>query len=381
SGSTALVASRRPPMPTSSTARSTPARAKRSRATAVTTSKKVAPSSVASGRTSATSAAISAALASSPSTRARSPTRCRWGLVNSPVRQPPACRAAASSRATLPLPLVPPTSAVRKARCGEPRRASSSRIVPSPARAPKRWSAKSHANGSSLAWRGASGALIGLAELRQLAAGAGVVVAFNQARDLLVAPHAADQRGAVGGVVAPRLARAGQPAAARLGRDARLGEQVREHAPQHELRRAELAHVMQQGGAHQLRARLRVARKQAPRHLDAVRALLRRQLLEQARLRWAQPAARPAVVGPRQRRQRRDQGAARGVEVPRGGLRLHGGQSTPGHTVCSLGNAPGAQAAPGPANDRRGEDAGHPEPEPEPLPGHGPGPAGAAGAA
>src|SRR5690606_15223161 len=65
----------------------------------------------------------------------------------------------------------------------------------------------------------------------------GVMVPPHQPRHLFGAPGAADQYSAVLCVMNACLARTGQARQARLGGHASCGQEVREHAPKHELRR------------------------------------------------------------------------------------------------------------------------------------------------
>jgi len=125
-GTTRLVASKRPPSPTSSTATSTPASRNRSKATAVVASKKVGSVSSAP-RARADAMARSTRLAADrirsgstgrPSMANRSSRRIRCGEVYRPVRLPEARRPASTMAATEPLPLVPATSTELHASCG-----------------------------------------------------------------------------------------------------------------------------------------------------------------------------------------------------------------------------------------------------------------------
>jgi hypothetical protein len=134
-GVTALVESRRPPSPTSSTTSSTPASRKSNSATAVVASKNVgarsaplARSASTWGRTRSTADARSASSTSRPPTRKRSVQRSRWGEVKVPTRRPAAESTASASRAVDPLPLDPAMWRIRRLRSGRPSRSSNAWI-------------------------------------------------------------------------------------------------------------------------------------------------------------------------------------------------------------------------------------------------------------
>ncbi len=78
---TTLVASRRPPMPTSSSTRSAGVRAKARKAATVVTSKKVMGRPALTRSTSSRMAESASSATSSPATRMRSLKRTRCGLV------------------------------------------------------------------------------------------------------------------------------------------------------------------------------------------------------------------------------------------------------------------------------------------------------------
>ena len=109
SGAMTLVESSRPPSPTSTTARSTPASAKQRNASAVVASKKVAPVRSMAGRSRASASASSAASTGRPPMRMRSVNETRCGEVYRPIVRPgcAARRADSQSALTEPLPLVP----------------------------------------------------------------------------------------------------------------------------------------------------------------------------------------------------------------------------------------------------------------------------------
>ena len=116
-GVTTLVASSRPPRPTSTTARSTRARRNHDRAIAVAASKNVggwvrpparSSASVCPNTRAASSRSAGSSIAA-PSTAKRSVIDVRWGEVYRPARYPASRRALAIIAATEPLPLVPAT--------------------------------------------------------------------------------------------------------------------------------------------------------------------------------------------------------------------------------------------------------------------------------
>ena len=136
--STTFVASSLPPMPTSSTTTSQPARSKQTMASAVMRSKTVGLSSICSTHCSRISAArhISSSETSSPSMRMRSLYFRRWGDVYSPVLYPASCSTDASMAAVDPLPLVPAIWTNCILFWGSPARCSSCFTRDSPRRLP-----------------------------------------------------------------------------------------------------------------------------------------------------------------------------------------------------------------------------------------------------
>ncbi len=86
-GATTLVGSSRPPSPVSTTAHSTPCRAKEAKASAVIISNVLIPGVASNaGRNSASSSTNSTFAISAPLSRMRSRKVCRCGEVYSPVR-------------------------------------------------------------------------------------------------------------------------------------------------------------------------------------------------------------------------------------------------------------------------------------------------------
>src|SRR5437899_3951977 len=136
SGVPTVVASRRPPRPTSSTATSTASRAKWSRASAVVASNIVASSRATSVPRASTPSTTPSSGMGSPSTRMRSRNETRCGEVYRPTRWPAALRIAASIAATEPLPFVPPTWTSRYRCSGRPSASRSPSIRSSPCRMP-----------------------------------------------------------------------------------------------------------------------------------------------------------------------------------------------------------------------------------------------------
>src|SRR2546427_3612985 len=136
SGEPTVVASRRPPRPTSSTATSTASRAKWSRASAVVASNIVASSRATSVPRASTPSTTPSSGMGSPSTRMRSRNETRCGEVYRPTRWPADLRIAASIAATEPLPLVPPTWTSRYRCSGRPSASRSPSIRSSPWRMP-----------------------------------------------------------------------------------------------------------------------------------------------------------------------------------------------------------------------------------------------------
>ena len=126
SAATTLVASQRPPSPTSITPTSTASSARCASAMAVSSSKKVTGWAWSPSRSSArasisrampstsvwTSANTSGAIACRP-TRMRSRTSWRWGETYVPVRRPIASSSAVTIRTVEPFPFVPVTCTVR----------------------------------------------------------------------------------------------------------------------------------------------------------------------------------------------------------------------------------------------------------------------------
>mmetsp|Transcript_87526 Transcript_87526/g.245844 ORF Transcript_87526/g.245844 Transcript_87526/m.245844 type:complete len:201 (+) Transcript_87526:785-1387(+) len=103
-----LVQSHLPPSPVSSTAQSTPAAVKHTKASAESFSNGVAcPSASTAGRTRRIAVTTRSLLTSSPSIRMRSRHECKCGDVKSPTREPLARSAASQSADVVPLPLVP----------------------------------------------------------------------------------------------------------------------------------------------------------------------------------------------------------------------------------------------------------------------------------
>ncbi len=109
SGSSTLVASRRPPSPTSTTDTSTPARANISNAIAVVASKKVAWSASTIGSRRPIQSTTASSVTGVPSIRMRSRKSTRCGELYTPTRTPARLSSASSVAHTLPLPFVPPT--------------------------------------------------------------------------------------------------------------------------------------------------------------------------------------------------------------------------------------------------------------------------------
>ena len=117
SPSAVLVESHEPPIPTSITATSTGASAKATKASTVSSSKKVrgaSPAAASSASTRSTNGEISSQASAtspssigSPSIMTRSVNRSRCGLVNRPVRRPWARTIDSTIRAVDVLPLVP----------------------------------------------------------------------------------------------------------------------------------------------------------------------------------------------------------------------------------------------------------------------------------
>src|SRR5437660_397317 len=140
-GSTTLVASSRPPSPTSTTAICTRSCAKARKPISVVSSKKVSPSSRSAHGTrraiSASSAAARSSETGSPATRIRSQKWKRCGEVYSPVRSPAARRAASAKAQVDPFPLLPATCSTGQASCGSPSSESAWRIRSRPSFMPK----------------------------------------------------------------------------------------------------------------------------------------------------------------------------------------------------------------------------------------------------
>ena len=130
-GCMALVASSRPPSPTSSTTILAWDVAKWSKPNAVMISKKVASRSwncgsqasslATTGRTTSIKAIRRSLDTSRPSTLSRSSSRFRCGEVNRPVDRPEAVSAAASITEVEPFPLVPVTWTIVKSSWGSPK--------------------------------------------------------------------------------------------------------------------------------------------------------------------------------------------------------------------------------------------------------------------
>src|SRR3989475_3427632 len=144
-GCTTLVASRRPPRPTSITRTSTPRKARN--AISVTISKNVSPGSPSAqgtrARTSSSSSQARSSEMGSPSSRMRSQKWLRCGLVYSPVRSPAARKADSANAQVDPLPLVPATCSAGAPRSGLPSSAQASCMRSSPSFTPKLPRAKS----------------------------------------------------------------------------------------------------------------------------------------------------------------------------------------------------------------------------------------------
>ncbi len=129
SGVTRLVASSRPPNPTSSTTVSTWDASKQRKAIAVSTSKVVTPSIAATwGRSRSTSVTKLSSGIGSPPTRIRSRGSCRCGDVYSAVRCPAARSTRSIMAAVEPFPFVPATCTTRSRACGSPSRAIKARM-------------------------------------------------------------------------------------------------------------------------------------------------------------------------------------------------------------------------------------------------------------
>ena len=138
SPSAVLVESHAPPIPTSTTATSTGASEKATKARTVSSSKNVSgasPASASCASTRATNGAISSQAATtaasaigSPSTTMRSVNRMRCGLVNRPVRNPRLRSRLSMRRAVEVLPLVPVMWITRYVRCGSSRYSSRRRV-------------------------------------------------------------------------------------------------------------------------------------------------------------------------------------------------------------------------------------------------------------
>ena len=128
-----LVASRRPPRPASTTARSTPAAARATNAAAVATSNWVTASPSSSVRLTvraastvrSTAAAKAAGSISAPRSSTRSDHREGCGETHAPVATPCASSRAAVIRVTEDLPFVPTTWIEAKRCCGIPSRVQS----------------------------------------------------------------------------------------------------------------------------------------------------------------------------------------------------------------------------------------------------------------
>ena len=149
-----LVASSRPPSPTSMIAASAGERAKARKATAVVASKKLGSMPLLASRTSFSSAASWPSSISWPAIRMRSLKRTRCGLVKAWILWPAASSAARRKAQTEPLPLVPATwNTGGSASCGRPRRSSRRVIRSRPRRSPP---GDNFASKSSSAWTAGS---------------------------------------------------------------------------------------------------------------------------------------------------------------------------------------------------------------------------------
>ncbi len=156
-GCTTFVESRRPPRPTSSTATSTRARRKSSKAIAVVTSKNVGgdSSDPSASRPSITRRTCSINSTSrlestgTPSTANRSSRRTRCGDVYRPTFTPAARRAQSIMAVTDPLPFVPATRMLLKCVSGWPRAAASAWMFARPNLMPNFSSARRYSNGST----------------------------------------------------------------------------------------------------------------------------------------------------------------------------------------------------------------------------------------
>ena len=143
---TTFVASKRPPMPTSSTATSTLRRRKIERASAVVASKNVGgwpsrPDAQSRSIVSLTAAASVRRASSStgrPSTANRSLSAIRCGEVYRPVAYPAARSPRSVMAATEPLPFVPAMRSDLNRRSGLWRAAFSTRMLSSPSFMPNR---------------------------------------------------------------------------------------------------------------------------------------------------------------------------------------------------------------------------------------------------
>ena len=136
--STALVASRRPPMPASSTTMSQPLWANQTRATAVTAANSQGSSPVSASICSAARRTWSVTAASwsggiiSPLIWNRSRNSSTKGEMVQPTLYPAFCRMLDSMAAVLPLPLVPTMCTNFRLASGLPSRASSCRSDSTP---------------------------------------------------------------------------------------------------------------------------------------------------------------------------------------------------------------------------------------------------------
>ncbi len=136
--SATFVESHSPPIPTSITMTSTGASAKVAKASTVSASKKVSASSPLAtssastisryGRMSSQLRANASLVIGSPSSRIRSLTRSRCGLVSSPVRRPVARRSDSIIRLVDVLPLVPVMWMIGAERCGSPSSSTARRV-------------------------------------------------------------------------------------------------------------------------------------------------------------------------------------------------------------------------------------------------------------
>ena len=145
-----LVASSRPPRPTSTMQASAVCSAKARKAAVVVTSKKLALTPSAMSSTRARYPASGASSINWPATRMRSLNRTRWGEVKTWTLLPSASMAARRKAQVEPLPLVPATwKTGGSARCGSPSRSSRRVIRSSPNMSAPGESAQSR---SSCAW-------------------------------------------------------------------------------------------------------------------------------------------------------------------------------------------------------------------------------------